>query len=71
MMKRKSLIASFTFALVLSLAFAFGISLLGGRLTAYAEDVSSSDSEIPTHKVYLRWGTLQADGMTSAGTGRA
>lgn len=71
MTKRKSLMAAFSFVLVLSLALICGILLLGGTLTAYAEDSTSSDSEIPTHKVYLNQGTIQADGKTSTSTGRA
>ena len=71
MTKRKLLFAVFSFALILSLAFILGISLFGGTLTAYAEDSTSSDSEIPTHKVRLPQGTIQADGKTAESTGRS
>ena len=57
--------------MILSLAFILGISLFGGTLTAYAEDSTSSDSEIPTHKVRLPQGTIQADGKTAESTGRS
>ena len=46
MTKRKSLLASFAFALAFSLALLFGITLSGGGLTAYAEDNSSDGKTI-------------------------
>ncbi len=71
MTKRKSLFATFAFVLALSLALIFGVTLSGGGLTVYAEDSTSSDSEIQTYDVYSSWGTIQADGQSSTFNGRA
>lgn len=71
MTKRKSLIVAIAFLLVLSFSLTLGISLCTGTLMAYAEDSTSSDSEIKTYKLYSTWGTIQADGQSSSFNGRA